>query len=314
MATRSGPVDVIVAGMAVVDVIGRPVNLRKMPKPGSLSVIESVTLTSGGNVANVGIDLAKLGFRVGAIARVGTDELGAFVVGKLRDHGIDPQGVVADRRKQTPATIVVVSRNGERTFLHTRGCIERFSANDVLRHLSLITRARIFAFGYLGLLPEMEHQMPSLFQTIKKRTKALISLDTGGNPSYRPALLRRMLPFVDFFIPSYDEAVILTREKTPGRIVRSLRSSGASGVVGVKLGSKGCYISSNGREMLIPPVRVRKVVDATGAGDAFIAGFLGGTLAGKDPFAAAAIGNRVAADCVSAVGASTRIRALRSLQ
>lgn len=308
----AGSLDVIVAGMAVVDIIGRPMDIRRMPDPGSLSVIESVTLTSGGNVANVGIDLAKLGFRVGAIARIGTDDLGEFLRTKFREHAIDIRGVVADRRKQTPATMVAVARNGERTFLHTRGCLENFAVADVVKHLGFIRRAKIFAFGYLGLLPEMEPHMPRLFQTIKERTGVLISLDSGGNPSRRPGLLRRILRHVDYFIPSYDEAVALTGETTPSRIVRTLLSAGARGVVGVKLGRRGCYIASGGEEKVIPPVRVRNAVDATGAGDAFIAGFLGATLAGSDPFDAAATGNAVAAGCVTAVGASTNIGTLRS--
>ena len=303
--------DVVVAGLAVVDVIGRPLNFGKLPRPGGLELLDSVTLTTGGNVSNCGIDLAKLGFRVAAITRVGNDDFGEFIRNQYEHYGIESSGVIVDARKQTSATIVCVGRDGERTFLHTRGCLQSFRARDVLNSLALVRKAAIFAFGYLGLLPETEREFERLFRSIKEQTTAKILLDTGGTPKRQPALLRSFLPFVDYFIPSYEEAVALTGCTTPEEIVKYLFDAGAPNVVGVKLGSKGCYISHLGFAAYIPPIRVRNVVDATGAGDAFVAGFLGATLRNRDPFSAAKIGNAVAASCVTAVGASTAITSLK---
>ncbi len=113
---------------------------------------------------------------------------------------------------------------------------------------------------------------------------------------------------MDFFVPSYEEAATLTGGKTPERIVAECRKAGATGVVGVKLGARGCYVDHDGRSAYIPARRVRTVVDATGAGDAFVAGFLAATIRGADPFGAARFGNAVAASCVTAIGASTAIR------
>jgi sugar/nucleoside kinase (ribokinase family) len=303
-----GGFDVVIAGLAVVDIIGRPVDLARPPKAGSLQIIESVTLTTGGNVSNTGIDLAKMGFHVGAIARVGNDGLGQFIVQQYQAHRLDTSGVVVDPKKQTSSTIVAVGADGERTFLHTRGCIANFSTKDVLAHLDMIARARIFAFGYLGLLPECEPGLARLFRTIKRETGAAILLDTGGMPRKNVALLRAVLPYVDIFIPSFDEAVALTGKKKPEEIVRFLQQSGAPGVVGVKMGAKGCFIASGDATFHVPAFRVKNVIDATGAGDAFVAGFLAATVRGFDPFAAARTANAVAAGCVTAVGASTAIK------
>lgn len=305
---RGEGLDVVIAGLAVVDVIGRPVNLSRPPKAGSLQLIESVTLTTGGNVSNSGIDLAKLGFRVGAITRVGNDGLGQFIRQQYDAQGIDTTGMILDTKKQTSSTIVAVAADGERTFLHTRGCIANFSVKDVLAHMEFIARSRVLAFGYLGLLPECEPGLARLFRTIKKETGVTILLDTGGTPRRNDRLLRAVLPFVDIFIPSYDEAVVLTGKKKPEQIARFLQQSGASGVVGVKMGAKGCFIASGDAALYVPALRVQKVVDATGAGDAFEAGFLAATLRGFDPFAAARLANAVAASCVTAVGASTAIK------
>lgn len=307
---RAAGLDVVMAGVAVVDVIGKPVDLRRPPRAGGLQLLDSITLTTGGNVSNCGIDLARLGFRVGTITRVGNDTLGEFARHQFARYGIDTTGVIVDRSRQTSATFVAVDPRGERTFLHTRGCLTRFRARDVLGHIGMIERARFFAFGYLGLLPECEPDLPRLFATIKRLAGVKILLDTGGNPKRNPRLLQRLLPFVDVFLPSLDEARILTGENTPGRIVGKLREWGASGVVGVKLGAQGCYVDHEGEAQLLPAKRVRRVVDATGAGDAFVAGFLAATLRGYEPFASARIANAIAADCVSAVGASTAIKQL----
>ncbi len=304
--------DVVVGGLAVVDVIGRPVNMKAPPKPGGLQYLDSITLTTGGNVLNCGLDLAKLGFRVGAIARIGHDAFGEYIVDRLRQHMVDTSGITVDRQQQTASTMALVDGTGERTFLHARGCLRNFRPRDILDRLSVLKSARIFAFGYLGLLPECEPRLGGLFRTVKEKTGVGILLDTGGNPRRDIALLKEILPSVDYFIPSFEEAVSLTGEKTPARIVKALVGAGAAGVVGVKLGSRGCYISWDGREAVVPPVKVQHVVDSTGAGDAFVSGFLAGTLHGFDPFAAAKIGNAVAASCVTAVGASTAIRPLET--
>jgi sugar/nucleoside kinase (ribokinase family) len=300
--------DVVVAGLAVVDILGRPVDIGRLPKRGGLQVIDSVTMTTGGNVPNYGVDLAKLGMRVGAITRVGDDEFGRFVVRRLGEHGIDTGGVIVDRRKQTSSTFVAIAPDGERTFLHTRGCMTDFRARDVLAHLSMLRRCSILAFGYLGLLPECEPELPFLFARVRKATRARILLDTGGNPHRNPRLLKKLLPHVDIFLPSHDEAATLTGTSSPEKIVRACRAAGATGVVGVKLGARGCYVDHAGTAAYIPARRVRTVVDATGAGDAYVAGFIAATIRGADPFQAARFGNAVAASCVTAIGASTAIR------
>jgi sugar/nucleoside kinase (ribokinase family) len=309
---RGKPPDVVVAGLAVVDVIGRPVRLSAVPRPGSLRYVDSITLTTGGNVSNCGIDMAKLGFKVGVVTRVGSDGLGDFVRGEYRRCGVRTDGLIVDPRRQTSATMVNVDASGERTFFHTRGAMVNFRASDVLKHLPLIRRAKVFLLGYLGLLPESEPQFGRLLAAVRSKTGVRTHLDTGGTPKRNDPLLRSILPHVDFFIPSYEEAAELTGSRTPSGIVRALRGFGASGVVGVKLGAKGSYISWEGNEEHIPAKKVKTVVDATGAGDAYVAGFIAGIVRGYDPFAAARIATVVAASCVTAVGASTAIRPFRT--
>jgi len=308
---RSGSsrrLDAVIAGLAVVDVLGRPVRFSALPKPGGLQFLDSMTMSTGGNVANVGIDLSKLGFQVAAITRIGNDALGRFLLHEFKQHRLGTRGVRVDRTAQTSSTFVAIGTDGERTFLHTRGCLANFCISDVLENLSLVRRAKIFAFGYLGLLPEMEEDFETLFRTIKRKTGASILLDTGGNPRTQPQRLASFIRYIDYFIPSYEEAVLLTGRKKPEDIIRYLYDKGAPNVVGVKMGARGCFIATSQGTEHIPAVPVKRVVDTTGAGDAFVAGFLASIIRGFNPFEAAQIGNAVAAECITAVGASSAIK------
>jgi sugar/nucleoside kinase (ribokinase family) len=304
--------DVVVAGLAVVDLIGRPVNLWRLPKRGGIRLTENITMVLGGNVCNVGIDLAKLGFRTGAVTRIGDDPLGKFVLRELSRNGIDKSGVITDPTAQTSATMVFVDRSGERTFIHSRGCMKNFGSRDIMHSIGLLKRARIICFGYLGLLPELEPRLGALFKLLKSKTSAEIVLDTGGlPPRMSRSRLSEFLPYVDYFFPSHSEASMLTGLRAPEEIAEFLFSAGAPNIVGIKSGSKGCFIASRSKGIHIKPARVGKIVDATGAGDAFIAGFIAGTLKGLPPEGAAGLGNVVAADCLKAVGASTAIKNIR---
>jgi sugar/nucleoside kinase (ribokinase family) len=304
--------DVIVAGVSVVDIIGRPVNLKRPPPLGGMQAIDSITLTTGGNVPNVGIDLSKLGFRVGGLSRVGNDYFGGYLRSRLEMHSIALGGLVMDRTKQTSATFVSVDSKGERSFFHARGCMENFRVDDVLDQMDTVRRGRIFSFGYYGLLPECDADLGRMFRSVRQKTGMPVVLDTAGMPPNNDLVLRSFLPYVDYFLPSYDEACALTGKSEPAAIVAACREAGAQGVIGVKLGAEGCYLAAPGKAKRVPARKVRKVVDTTGAGDAFVAGFIAGLLDGMDPFAAARIGNAVAASSLSAVGASTAIQSMKT--
>ncbi len=151
--------DVVVAGLALTDIIGRPVEFNRPPKRGALKLIDSITLTTGGNVSNVGIDLARLGFRVGAITRVGNDSIGRFVVQHYRTFGVDTRGVIIDAKAQTSATIVGVDRDGERTFLHTRGCMKNFRRVIFSHNFPWFKKLQFSSSGTWACFPRLKRSL-----------------------------------------------------------------------------------------------------------------------------------------------------------
>src|SRR5882672_4710302 len=111
--------DAAIFGLIVADLIAEPFNLRNPPPPGGLHLVNSVSLTTGGNVCNTGIAMAKLGMRVAASGMVGKDVLGSAVRERLELEGVDTSTVFDSDKAQTAATVVAVEPGGERVFFHT---------------------------------------------------------------------------------------------------------------------------------------------------------------------------------------------------
>ncbi|MGQ9631343.1 MAG: carbohydrate kinase family protein [bacterium] len=305
-------IDVIVAGLLVADLIGRTIDVEDMPRRGALKLVDSMELHTGGNCSNVGIALAKLGFKVGVIGKIGDDNLKYVIEGNLGRYGIDTQGLIIDPTTNTSATMALVDSRGERTFLHYMGGNAKLDYEDVAGQIDYIRRAKIIHVGYFGLLPALEPDMARLFRTIRQETQITIALDTGGNPGS----LERLAPcleFTDIFIPSFDEARVITGKDTPRAITDAFLERGPLEVVGVKMGEKGCYLRGDGDEHFIPAFDV-EAVDATGAGDSFYAGFLAAWLKGWPLLEAGRFGNAVGACCVTQMGASSGIRSFEETQ
>src|SRR5262249_4583111 len=100
--------DAAIYGLIVADVIAEPMDLRggRLPPRGGLAMLNSITLSTGGNACNVAMAMAKLGMSVGSAGLVGADTLGAVMIDRLRAGGVDTSCVRADPRAQTSATIV----------------------------------------------------------------------------------------------------------------------------------------------------------------------------------------------------------------
>ena len=292
-------------GILVADLLGRTID--SLPPRGRLGLVDQMTLHIGGCAANTGIDLARLGIDVSILGKVGVDGLGDFVLNALHREGADTRGVVRDPEVGTSATMVMVSSDGERTFLHHLGGNARYRADDV--DWSVIDGARILHVAGALVMPALDGEpMASLLR--RGREQGMITtLDTVWDATGKwMQTLGPCLPETDFFTPSLAEAQALTGRDEPADAARALRDAGVT-VVGLKLGEKGCYIQTGDIELTVPAFRV-EAVDGTGSGDAWDAGFLCGILKGWDLERTARFANAVGALCVTAVGATSGVRSL----
>jgi len=118
--------------------------------------------------------------------------------------------------------------------------------------------------------------------------------------------IRMTCPFIDFFLPSYEEALYLTSEREPSRQCEVFLGAGCGNVL-IKLGEEGCFLAAQGQRTRIPPCPAQ-CVDTTGAGDNFVAGFLAGLNRGMPPEEAARLGSGTAAVSIQEVGSNGGVK------
>jgi sugar/nucleoside kinase (ribokinase family) len=121
-----------------------------------------------------------------------------------------------------------------------------------------------------------------------------------------------VLEYTDIFIPSYSEAKYLTNEAEPEEMADVLLDCGAKNVV-IKLGGKGCFIKAGGNSRVIPPFKTN-VIDTTGAGDNFVAGFITGILKGWSIWDCGEFANAVGALAVQGIGATNAVKTMEQVR
>ena len=290
--------DVICLGQFTADVIVRPV--EKLPDRGRSKLVDRIELHNGGCACNSAITLAKLGTKVGVIGRIGRDSFGNFLTSLMRKQGIDTNGLKIDPLIPTSSTVVLVDSDGERSFLHYLGANAHLTIDDV--DFDLIRKAKILHVTTF-FVPKLDGKPVADILKKAKKIGVTTSLDTAWDEKGKWLdILEFSFKHIDIFLPNIEEARMITNKRKPEEISETLLSYGIK-VVGLKMGSEGCYVRSADKEVFVPPVRV-KVVDTTGAGDAFVAGFLTGWLKGWNLETIGWLANTTGAVCVTAMGNS----------
>ncbi len=327
--------DAVVAGHICLDLIpdlsrlGQTA-LSELLRPGQLVEVGDIAVATGGAVSNTGLALHILGIETQLMGKLGDDPLGQVVRQIVAGYGPHlADGMVVDPAASTSYSVIVSPPGVDRIFLHSPAANMTFSAEDV--RYPVVSEARLFHFGYPPLMRRMYLDEGAELEAIYRQVRELgvtTSLDMalpdpaseGGRADWG-AILRRVMPYVDVFLPSIEEILFMLRRPT----YEMLMAEAAGGsllplvtpdllsdlsaelldmggrVIGLKLGDRGFYlrtaeagdlaaIGAGGpadpgawadQELWIPCFRAG-LVGTTGAGDATIAGFLSGLLRGLD--------------------------------
>lgn len=301
-SSKHRDIDVLGFGMIVYDVFARPVDT--VPEWGRLVTFDEIAHHVGGCPVNTCVDLARLGARVMIGGCIGADPAGNTVREKLKEAGLNVGGLTAVEGSSTAFTFVAIGSDGQRRYFHTVGA--NASLSDTYCQDSMLKRSKILHIGGTLLMPGFDGEPTARLLRRAKNLGLITSMDTAFNPGVDAlSLVRPCLKYLDIFIPSIEEAELISGKTDPEEILDTMDGEGVP-VVGVKLGAEGSVVRAEGKTCWVPPFKV-KPVDTTGAGDAFMAGFLYGTLQDWPIEKRARFANAVAAICIQAVGCSTSI-------
>lgn len=294
--------DVATLGILVADVLARPVD--QWPERGRLTKVDEMTLHIGGCAANTGVMLARLGVDTAVMGKVGRDAFGDFVVGRLAAAGVDASGVARDDVANTSATMISVASDGERTFIHYIG------ANATLRPEELdknvISSARFLHVAGVFLMPGFDGEPAASVLREARASGVRTCCDSAWDATGSwLQTIAPMLPHIDYFLPSFEEAREITGRSEPDDVAEALLDHGV-GCVALKMGSSGCRVRTRSEAAAVGVIPVTPV-DATGAGDAFCAGFICGLVHGWDLERCATMGNAAGALCVTGMGATAGV-------
>ena len=268
--------DVLSLGIYVVDVLGRPID--QFPEKGELALFDELEIHTGGCANNTALVLARLGISAGAMGKIGTDTFGDLILQTLTDNGVDITGMKQDADVSTSFTFVAIASDGERTFYHYIGANGELCEADL--NWNLIKTAKILHIAGALVMPRFDGvSMANVLREVKS-LGITTSLDTAYDATGKwMETLEPCLPYVDMFMPSIVEAQHLTGLSEYQEITQFLRRNYGIHTIVIKMGENGSYASTPETQYLVPAYAVN-AVDATGAGDAYAAGFLAGTIMG----------------------------------
>lgn len=303
---------VTVIGAAIIDVLAGPVN-EQVFQTGS-QPMETTKLSFGGDALNEAVALARLGVPVELISKVGQDEAGKQVLTYLEANGVPVDCVKQAPGLTTGINIVLVDEKGERHFLtNPNGSLRKLSLEDVEPYVE--DAADIVSFASMFVSPILDiPAMESLFKQVKSGPGRILVADmTRPKCGEKLEDLKGLLPYIDYFLPNEAEVALLTGVADPYENARLLVEAGASCAV-IKCGSRGCLIRTPKECIEIPAYPVEKVVDTTGAGDCFAAGFLWGLSQGLGLENCGRLACAVAACTVECMGATEGIRSMEEVR
>ena len=268
--------DVICVGVLVADVLASGVDNGIFTR--DMTRVNSVKLSTGGDAFNQAINLSSMGYSIKLCGKVGNDGIGRYLLQEAQLHNIGTKYITIDEQTPTSITIVLINENGERNFIgNLNGTNSKLLLDNI--DISSFKGAKIVSLGSLyGSITLDGEVAKAVFQRAKEEGCITVS-DMMHADRHNIDDAKKAFPFIDYFIPNLQEAQELTKETEKDKICKVLHSLGIPNVI-LKTGKEGCYLSTPQYDKQISAffVEKEKVIDTTGAGDAFVSGFISGLL------------------------------------
>ena len=302
------------AAPALVDLdsiaIGETMAMLVAHEPGPLADAQHFSRRLAGADTNVAIGLARLGFQVGWISRLGADSFGSYVRRAIEAEGIDTSRVETDAQRSTGFMLKSRAVDGSDPLIeyYRRGSAASQLGPAQFDPAYLLRARHLHATGITPALSADACELVSRAMQLMRAHGRSVSFDPNLRPSLWPDVqtmrdtLNRLARDADWVLPGLAEGQLLTGCDTPEGIAGFYLAQGAKAVV-VKLGAAGAYLrSADGEVHRSPGVAVPVIVDTVGAGDAFAVGIVSARLEGLPWPVALARANWIAAQALQVVG------------
>ncbi|MDR3375740.1 MAG: sugar kinase [Ancalomicrobiaceae bacterium] len=268
--------DVTLVGLYILDILGRPV--EAIPPGGQLRFIDEIRLTVAGTAGGTAVNCAKLGLKTRAVGAVGDDEKADFVLHTLSGFGIDISAMARLKGVSTSATILNIRPNGDRPALHRRGASDEFTLSEA--DYGTVLDSKFVHVGGMPLLAKFDGAPTAALLKAAKAAGCTTTFDLLSATPATTAILRPALPYVDYFVPSIEDASVMSGRSDARDIARFFLDLGVKNCL-VTMGGDGSLIATGDTMFRLPALDI-DVKDTTGCGDAFTAGLIAGLHHGWD--------------------------------
>lgn len=295
--------DCICIGTALVDSIIKGFDPNPISAAGFRA--DSGSLNPGGEAVNESIAAAKLGVKASILCHLGNDGAGELVRLTLEKNGVDTQLTVRSDEHATPVTTMFVNEDGTRKSITNSAHRYNFHPE---KYVSCLAHTKAVILGSLFRAPFDDAEIIHSVLSAAKEQGILTVADTKL-PNFnflKLADITASLPLIDYITPNEDEAKYYSGKEEPEEMADVFLDAGVKNVI-IKLGGRGCFFKNANGSISLPACKI-DAVDATGAGDNFIAGFVSELLRGADVSDALMFANACGAICTTAVGAGTALR------
>ena len=291
----SGEMRAIAMGVHVLDVLVRPV--EAIPEGQGGQLVEEIRITPAGSAGGTALTMAKLGAEVRSAGAIGTDPPGDLLLHLLGSRGIDTSLLLRRSEVQTSASVLPIRPNGDRPAFHVVGANATYGPDDApWEEIAAATHLHLGGPEFMG--GEAAAQILS-----RAREHGVVTSADVLAPSEQGLLewIEPALEHLDYFLPNDEQALGFTGESELDAACAALLERGV-GCVAATCGGEGVVIvGDDGTDERVPAFAV-EVVDTTGCGDAFSAGFLRGLSLGRSRTEAARLGCAAAALVAQGLG------------
>ena len=281
-------------GVHVLDI--HVVGIQSIPEGSDGQLVETIRMSPAGTAGGTAVVLSRLGAQVRTFGAVGVDPIGSTLLALLEREGVDVTGLVRKADQQTSASVLPVRPGGHRPAWHCIGANGAFTLDDLyVGALDGCTHVHLGGPEFLG------GEAAGRLLASARSLGATTSLDilAPGDPDLL-AWIADALPHTDYLLPNDEQVLGFTGAPSLADGARALVAAGA-GCVAVTQGSRGALVVTADEVIEVPAYAV-EVVDTTGCGDAFSAGFLRGLSLGRDLRGAAELGCATAAQVAQGLG------------